>query len=474
MSLAQTVALRAARMIDPVTSRLIPRPVVLVTAGRIEAVGTDLQIPAGARVIDLSDATLLPGYMDAHTHLCTTLRPDRDRTSVLSMATSEPSAGRSVEGVINARAMLNAGFTTVRDVGNEGDFACAPVKKAIADGRLTGPTMITAGRIIAPYGGQFQLQPDRRELGQQYTCLTTLSSVESFDGDGDRLGDFAPFFVNGSRAWFMTLGSYGAFFDESERLAANDPLCVAGFTLKDTAYRQFSREWGRFLKTALHGRGLSAMHTTDLVQGQEEFEGVSIPDRIECLTRAADIICRHALLVTGAMVDQKEFESEAGPEWPARLGGSYTTMCQRAAQTTATWLQQKRRYQPVIYTFEAGHVWQSQTDKVFESIGRTDFLRKLYQYGHHTFVPKSRCYGAQAADIAAWLSVRIHIGGSPRSVRAFIPPLADMVRHFNLREDSMIRVLTGDVLKDFIKQQRERPVEQDIVTDVGPAKRRFR
>src|SRR5262245_51168054 len=62
--------------------------------------------------------------------------------------------------------MLEAGFTTVRDVGNEGNYACSSVRQAIGAGLVAGPTMLTAGRIIAPYGGQFRLQPDRRDLAE--------------------------------------------------------------------------------------------------------------------------------------------------------------------------------------------------------------------------------------------------------------------------------------------------------------------
>ena len=62
--------------------------------------------------------------------------------------------------------MLEAGFTSVRDVGNEGNYACVQVRKAIQQGLIPGPTMITAGRIIAPYGGQFHLQPDKQQLAE--------------------------------------------------------------------------------------------------------------------------------------------------------------------------------------------------------------------------------------------------------------------------------------------------------------------
>jgi imidazolonepropionase-like amidohydrolase len=62
--------------------------------------------------------------------------------------------------------MLKSGFTTVRDVGNEGNYACASLRRAVANGMVPGPTIMNAGRIIAPYGGQFQLQPDKQQLAE--------------------------------------------------------------------------------------------------------------------------------------------------------------------------------------------------------------------------------------------------------------------------------------------------------------------
>jgi imidazolonepropionase-like amidohydrolase len=62
--------------------------------------------------------------------------------------------------------MLESGFTTVRDVGNEGNFACSSLRRAITQGLVPGPTIINAGRIIAPYGGQFHLQPDKPKLAE--------------------------------------------------------------------------------------------------------------------------------------------------------------------------------------------------------------------------------------------------------------------------------------------------------------------
>jgi imidazolonepropionase-like amidohydrolase len=165
-SAAQVTAIRAGLLVDPDAGTAAASQVILVEDGRITAVGPGLSIPAGATVIDLSNATVSPGLVDAHAHLCMGVREARDAGSYYLTTLRDPDAYRAVQGVINARAMLESGFTTVRDIGNEGRYACVQVKRAIERGMTRGPTLITAGRILAPYGGQFQLQPDRRDLAE--------------------------------------------------------------------------------------------------------------------------------------------------------------------------------------------------------------------------------------------------------------------------------------------------------------------
>ncbi|MEA2723842.1 MAG: hypothetical protein QOH59_1613 [Gemmatimonadales bacterium] len=156
-------AIRAGRLLDPATGTIARNQIILVRGSKIEAVGGNLAIPSGTPVVDLSAQTVLPGLFDAHTHLCMTVRMRRDAANYFYTTLNDPEAARAVDGVINARDVLNAGFTTVRDVGNEGNYACTPVRRAIEQGRIPGPTILNAGRIIAPYGGQFQLQPDKKE-----------------------------------------------------------------------------------------------------------------------------------------------------------------------------------------------------------------------------------------------------------------------------------------------------------------------
>jgi imidazolonepropionase-like amidohydrolase len=160
---AQVIALKAGKLIDPETGTTVTNQVILVENGKIKSVGSNLPIPAGATTVDLSNFTVLPGLFDAHTHLCQTTPPDN--RNLFSLDIAEPTAYRAILGVMNAKDMLESGFTTVRDVGNNGNYADTALRHAIENGVVPGPTMINAGRIIAPFGGQYHLQPDRRELG---------------------------------------------------------------------------------------------------------------------------------------------------------------------------------------------------------------------------------------------------------------------------------------------------------------------
>ncbi len=156
--------IKAGKLVDPEKGETAANQIILVRGTKIEAVGPNLVIPAEAKIIDLSKSTVLPGLFDAHTHLCMTLKKERDGTDYFITTLMDPTPYRALEGAANARDMLAAGFTTVRDVGNAGNYADTALREAIERGLLPGPTMINAGRIIAPYGGQFHLQPEKRDL----------------------------------------------------------------------------------------------------------------------------------------------------------------------------------------------------------------------------------------------------------------------------------------------------------------------
>ena len=170
---APPVVVRAGWLVDPAAATASANQSLLIENGHIQAVGPRLEVPAGAQVIDLSNRYVLPGLIDVHTHLCLTVKTQGGHglndllKSLLSSTLLETNARRALIGVVNAREMLTAGFTTVRDVGNAGNYADTDLRRSIEEGWIPGPTVINAGRIIAPLGGQYHhLTPERPELGE--------------------------------------------------------------------------------------------------------------------------------------------------------------------------------------------------------------------------------------------------------------------------------------------------------------------
>lgn len=153
------VALRAARLLDVKSGALLRNAVVLVEGERISAVGAGLPIPAGATVIDLGDVTLLPGLIDCHTHLMADIKGDDYGAMLLTQ--SQPY--RALVGASNARRTLLAGFTSVRDVENEGSgYADVALRDAVNRGLVEGPRMKVATRAVAAVGqyNPFGVSPD--------------------------------------------------------------------------------------------------------------------------------------------------------------------------------------------------------------------------------------------------------------------------------------------------------------------------
>ncbi|HZG52683.1 MAG TPA: amidohydrolase family protein [Pyrinomonadaceae bacterium] len=176
---AQVTAIKAGKVVDPETGATAVNQIILVEGQNIKAVGADVKIPTGAVIIDLSKLTVLPGLFDAHTHLCMNMRHKRDAGNYYITTLLDSNAFRAIEGVANARSMLEYGFTTVRDIGNAGNYADTDLRRAIEQEIVPGPTIINAGRIIAPYGGQFQMQPDKPELGNpEYLYADTRDELK--------------------------------------------------------------------------------------------------------------------------------------------------------------------------------------------------------------------------------------------------------------------------------------------------------
>jgi len=153
---APAIVLKAARLFDSVSGKLTERGVVIVVGDKIQAVGSDLSVPAGARVIDFGDATLLPGFIDAHVHLSGQASTNwyKDWFEDITRFPTE----QALYGAHYAKVTLEAGFTTVRDVGSS-DYISLGLRNAIAAGMIPGPRMLISNYAIGATGGHADQGP---------------------------------------------------------------------------------------------------------------------------------------------------------------------------------------------------------------------------------------------------------------------------------------------------------------------------
>jgi imidazolonepropionase-like amidohydrolase len=160
----EVIVLKSARLFDGKSKSLLQNGVVIVQADKIVDVGSNLPIPSGAKMIDLGDVTLSPGFMDAHTHITLDYTDfEKTRLRELQMSVST----KAYEAIPRARATLEAGFTTVRDVGartfKSHDYIDVSLRNAIAKGLIVGPRMLVATNGIGATGGHFDDSAGYRE-----------------------------------------------------------------------------------------------------------------------------------------------------------------------------------------------------------------------------------------------------------------------------------------------------------------------
>ena len=152
-------AIKAGRLIDPETGTAATDQVIIIEGEKIKAVGANLAIPAGATVIDLSKLTVLPGLVDAHTHMAITYKEQPENNYYYLTYVMESTPLRAIEAASNGIQLLNSGFTVIRDVGNNALYADTALRQAIEQGWLPGPTVIPSGPIIGSTGGQLWPTP---------------------------------------------------------------------------------------------------------------------------------------------------------------------------------------------------------------------------------------------------------------------------------------------------------------------------
>src|SRR5882724_2120800 len=145
---SQVTVLKAARLIDGTGAPTLSPAMILIEGERIVEIGSNLRVPAGARVIELKDATLLPGLIDLHTHLT-----GDERVHWEDALTKSTPARDALWGARNARITLLAGFTSCRDMGPAWPYVDVELRRAIDEGAIPGPRMLVAGAYVSSTGG---------------------------------------------------------------------------------------------------------------------------------------------------------------------------------------------------------------------------------------------------------------------------------------------------------------------------------
>jgi imidazolonepropionase-like amidohydrolase len=230
----ETVAVRAARIIDGTGAPPVPNGAIVIEGERITAVGDVSLIPSGARVIDLGNATVLPGLIDLHTHLSGSTNVTWEE----ELVTTTPGYA-TLFGAHNARVTLEAGFTTVRDMGPTWPYTDVDLRNAIDEGLVPGPRMAVAGNYVSATGGAGD--------ARQFSIYVDVPVVRNL-ADG----------VDAVRAAVRTNFKHGADFikilSTGAVLSKGIPPGAQQYSDEEIAVAVVEADrWGRFVASHAHG-----------------------------------------------------------------------------------------------------------------------------------------------------------------------------------------------------------------------------
>ena len=178
---SRVTVIKAGRLIDVKEGLARDNQIIIIEGGRIKSIGANLAIPEGARVIDLSRSTVLPGLIDCHTHLLQNYQGQfgGDDPNMILTVTQMSTAKRALLGAAMGREDLEAGITTVRDLGNSGVNGDVALRDAINAGWVTGPRIIASTRAISAAGGQFGKVSDATQkiIEQEYVVISGVEEA---------------------------------------------------------------------------------------------------------------------------------------------------------------------------------------------------------------------------------------------------------------------------------------------------------
>jgi imidazolonepropionase-like amidohydrolase len=236
-----TVALKAARLFDGRSDHWVRNGVVVVAGGKIQAVGAGAAVPAGAQVLDLGDVTLMPGFIDCHTHLSFESSDDYNQSTLDRLRRDV--AETAIRATVNARRTLMAGFTTVRDVGSS-DFVDVGLRNAIRDGTIPGPRMLVAVHMLGARGGHAD------GSGFAYKRLGDEPSIERGIASGPEQFRDAVRFVVKYGADVVKVGATGGVLSLSDEVDTPQVTQAEMDALVDEAHRLHKR-------AAAHAHGVT-------------------------------------------------------------------------------------------------------------------------------------------------------------------------------------------------------------------------
>ena len=149
---AQNTVIKAGHFFDARKGKMLKNQIIVIQDGKIKEIGINPKFKDPDRIIDLSNSWVLPGLMDCHVHI--TLNLPYRNVNIEQLYAHESTSLRAIRGTLVAKQFLDNGFTTIKEIGNDANYATADIIKAINKGWTQGTTIIYAGKIIAPYGGQ--------------------------------------------------------------------------------------------------------------------------------------------------------------------------------------------------------------------------------------------------------------------------------------------------------------------------------
>ena len=223
---AQNTVIKAGHFFDARNGKMLENQIIIVQDGKIKEVGTNLKFNKTDSIIDLSDSWVLPGLMDCHVHITANF-PYRKR-QMEQTEINESTSFRAIRGTVVAKQFLDNGFTTIKEIGNDANYATADIIKAINKGWIQGPTIIYAGKIIAPYGGQSRgINPEREHFW----------NLEYIDADtpDEIIKAIRKNIYNGATAIKMVTGDNGIYNSEDIKAAVDE---AKKYNIKVTVHAQ--------------------------------------------------------------------------------------------------------------------------------------------------------------------------------------------------------------------------------------------